>query len=260
MNILIVDDELTALNLLKQELEKLISEKEVIFEATSGVEALKKAKENKIDIAFLDIEMPIMNGISLAKKLKEINKYVNIIFSTSHPNYAFETYSLYPSGYLLKPVLKEDINKALKNLRYPLTSYKNGIYAKTFPNFDFYYEENPLSFKRKKSKELLAYLVALNGTGATKKELCAVLFEDEPYTSQQQDYFNKIYKDLKLTLQEKGIDDILIKQHDYYAIDIKKINSDYYEYLKGNPEAINSFIGEFMNQYSWSTLFTPSLY
>lgn len=260
MNILLVDDEIQALSLLKQELNKLVSEKEVIFESTSPLEAIDIAKNNRIDIAFLDIETPEMNGIQLSKKIKETNKFVNIIFSTSHTQYALETYSLYPSGYLLKPILKEDINKALKNLRYPIESYKNGIYAKAFPYFDFYNKEKVVTFPRKKSKELLAYLIALNGAGATKKEICAILFEDESYTIKLQDYFNKIFKDLKLTLKNEGIEYILIKKHDYYAVDIKKINSDYYEYLKGNPEAINSFVGDFMNQYSWSDLFTPNFY
>lgn len=260
MNVLIVDDEELALKLLETELKKIISEKEKLFLANQSVKAIDIATNNKIDLAFLDIEMPIMDGITLAKKLKEINKRINIVFCTSHPQYALAAYDVYPSGYLLKPVIKEDIEKALNNLRFPTSTYKSGIYAKTFPNFDFYYDGTSLNFPRKKSKELLAYLIALNGGGATKKEICAILFEDEPYSFSQQDYFNKIYRDLKITLEEHGISDILIKKRDYYAIDKTKINCDYYEYLKGNPEAINEFIGEFMNQYSWSLLFTPNLY
>lgn len=77
-------------------------------------------EKESFDVAFLDIEMPGMSGIELAKKLKDIKPYLNIIFVTAYTDYALEVHSLYVSGYLLKPIKKEDVVTALDNLRNPI--------------------------------------------------------------------------------------------------------------------------------------------
>ena len=92
---------------------------------TKPSEAISYAEKHRIDIAFLDIELGNMNGIELCEKLTEINSTTNVVFLTSYPDYAQKAWDTAASGFLVKPVKKEDISVQLKKLRYPL---KGAVY------------------------------------------------------------------------------------------------------------------------------------
>ena len=143
MKFLLVDDE-------PLQLKKLIGE---VNEAAPGnevasfnnpLEALNFANENlDIDVAFLDIEMPEINGIELAKKLKEIKPTINIIFVTGYSEYALSAYTLHASGYLTKPVNSQQIvaelNEAASFIRTELASR---IELRIIPKLKFVYDES----------------------------------------------------------------------------------------------------------------------
>ena len=79
MKVLLVDDEELQLLRLKNTCQKALPEGAEILSYENPVKAFEENKDQKIDIAFLDIEMPILNGVQLAKKLKTINPTINII-------------------------------------------------------------------------------------------------------------------------------------------------------------------------------------
>jgi YesN/AraC family two-component response regulator len=83
-------------------------------------EAFCFAKENGCDILISEIELCGTDGLTLAKKIKKINSKVNIIFFTvcDEKEYAKEVLKIKPSGYLVKPANKEQLEAELKNLRY----------------------------------------------------------------------------------------------------------------------------------------------
>ncbi|MCF0144851.1 MAG: hypothetical protein HUJ79_07160, partial [Firmicutes bacterium] len=58
--------------------------------------------------------------------------------------------------------------------------------------------------------------------------------------------------DMKATFAEHGMDDVLIAERGAYSVNKDAFWCDYYEYLKGNPDAVKSYRGEYMIQYSWS--------
>ena len=70
-------------------------------------------KNTPADIAFLDINMRGMTGVELAKKLKDLCPKINIIFVTGYEEYKGDAMDLRASGYILKPVTKEQIDKEL---------------------------------------------------------------------------------------------------------------------------------------------------
>ena len=82
MKILLVDDEELQLLRLENEAKKVLPNDTEILKFSNPLEAHKLSKEKKIDIAFLDIEMPGLNGIQLAKELKSINPKINIIIKS----------------------------------------------------------------------------------------------------------------------------------------------------------------------------------
>lgn len=118
MKILVVDDELLIAQGIKREVEALFSDSEVDA-VTSADEALRLAKSKEFEVALLDIDMPGMDGLTLAKKLIAMWPSINIIFVTGYQEYAMEAHELYCSGFLLKPVGERKLKKAFENLRKP---------------------------------------------------------------------------------------------------------------------------------------------
>ena len=123
MNLLIADDENLELKVLEKTVKKHFVDELEIFASSNGREASQICDEVKPDIALLDIEMPGMNGIELAKYIKE--KYADciIIFITAYDrfDYAIEAMHIKAFDYLLKPWKEERlfelINTAIENVR-----------------------------------------------------------------------------------------------------------------------------------------------
>ena len=123
MNLLIADDENLELKVLEKTVKKHFVDELEIFASSNGRKASQICDEVKPDIALLDIEMPGMNGIELAKYIKE--KYADciIIFITAYDrfDYAIEAMHIKAFDYLLKPWKEEKlfelINTAIENVR-----------------------------------------------------------------------------------------------------------------------------------------------
>src|SRR5699024_9093932 len=102
MKAILIDDESLALDFLESELNKVshitIVHKVVNFELNKDAKLLAE-----IDIIFLDIEMPGMNGIQLAEKLLEIKPTLIIVFVTAFHEYAVQAFELDSLDYLVKP-------------------------------------------------------------------------------------------------------------------------------------------------------------
>jgi len=252
VKILAIDDNESALKLLTSSITEARSSAQ-IFAFSKPSELLTFAKDNPCDIAFLDIKMWGMNGLALAKELKELNPVINIIFVTAYSKYSTEAFGLYPSGYILKPVTKEAVEREINNLRH-LPNQKNSarLYAQTFGNFDVFSYGIALKFSYSKTKELLAYLINRNGAAVNMNELCAVLWEEKPDTENLKAYLRKLISDLIKTLNAAGADDIVLKRHNSIAIIPDKIICDSYRFMKGDPACVNAYAGEYMTQYSWA--------
>lgn len=84
-----------------------------IFTYTNGDDLIAATTSDRMDIIFLDIIMPLFNGMDTARELRKHDKTLPIIFLTSSPEFALESYEVRASGYLLKPVAYEKIKDAL---------------------------------------------------------------------------------------------------------------------------------------------------
>lgn len=111
INILLVDDEAVDLEWLRRRV--LASELDIVVAGTanSGFLALKVMEETTIDIILSDIRMPIMSGTEFARRAKQVNPKVKIVFISGHEDfsYAKEAIEINASGYLLKPVEDKDL-------------------------------------------------------------------------------------------------------------------------------------------------------
>ena len=123
MNLLIADDENLELKVLEKTIKKHFVDELEIFASSNGRKASQICDEVKPDIALLDIEMPGMNGIELAKYIKEKYAECIIIFITAYDrfDYAIEAMHIKAFDYLLKPWKEERlcelINTAIENVR-----------------------------------------------------------------------------------------------------------------------------------------------
>lgn len=251
MNFLVVDDERYA----REEMETLLRETRpdsVAYCCGTVEAALEYVEKERVDVAFLDIELGAANGILLAKQLKDRQPGLHIIFTTSYSQYAVDAFSVHATGYLLKPVRKEQIERELTFLygesKYP----EKQVMVQTFDGFEVFVNGNRLNFRRQKSKELLAYLVMRRGAGITIREACAILFEDAVYDRSRKGHFHTILSELKSVLKQAGVENILVKSYNNLAINSEKIDCDYYRFLCGDVQVINSYHGEFLPSYSWA--------
>ena len=113
MRILIVDDEMPARNRLRQLLED-DGNHSVVGEAGNGKQALDVAAETGPDVVLLDIRMPGLSGIEVAHHLNTLQDPPAIIFTTAYDEYAIEAFETSAIGYVLKPVRRERLVKALQ--------------------------------------------------------------------------------------------------------------------------------------------------
>lgn len=260
MRILAIDDEPLALYGLMDEIKKVKQECDIIgfSDPVAALEELEQ-KAWKPDAVFLDIEMPGMNGLTFAKRMKNICPRCNIIFVTSYTKYALDAHGLHASGYLIKPVLAEDIRRELEELRIPVVASLARVRIQTFGNFDIFVDNIPLTFARAKAKEALAYIVSRNGGSVNAAELAAVIWEAMDYKKSLQNRTQTVISDMMKALREADAADIIIKKHNCISVDVRKVDCDYFRFLKGDVAAVNAYMGEFMNNYSWAEMITGYL-
>jgi two-component system, LytTR family, response regulator AlgR len=114
MKLLIVDDEPPARQRLRQLLEE-IGDCEIVAEAGNGEEALALCSDTQPDIVLLDIRMPGLSGIEIARHIDTLEDPPAVIFTTAYDQYAVEAFETEAVGYLLKPVRKEKLAHALRH-------------------------------------------------------------------------------------------------------------------------------------------------
>ena len=218
-----------------------------------------RMRQGPMDAAFLNLEMPGMNGLALTRMIQKLQPRCNIIVVTEHPEYALEALQIFVSGFLLKPANEADVRNVLEHLRYPPENAPVGIKIQCFGNFEIFVGGRALAFKRSKSKELLAYLVDRNGATCTNGEMLAVLWEDKPDTASLHSHLRNLIFDLSHTLEDAGVTGLLIRGRSTLALDTSKVDCDYYNFLRGSRSATNSYRGEYMTQYSWAEVTRSAL-
>ncbi|MBR2280236.1 MAG: response regulator [Ruminococcus sp.] len=253
MRILCVDDEPLMLKMLEMSIREAKPDADITAHKKQA-DLLEDAKSNGCDIAFLDIHMRGMNGVELAKELKAVNPKMNIIFVTGFSEYAGEAMSLHASGYIMKPVTKEKIEKELSDLRFPIIPKDNAkLRVRCFGNFDVFTPDgNHVRFERSKSKEVFAYLVHRHGASCTTREIFAAIFEDEPYEKKLQNLLQTYIYAMIKSLKAVGAGDAVVRSYNALAVNPDVLDCDYYRFKELDAGAVNAYENEYMSQYYWA--------
>jgi len=249
MRIVAVDDEYLQLQAVEVAIRMCEPDCELnCFE--DPIDAKEFIEQNEVDVVFLDVQMPGITGVELAKQIKQIKPMVNIIFCTGYSEYAVAAMELRASGYLTKPVKMEAVKMELENLRFPVARQsEKRVRVQCFGNFEVFVDEKPVEFALERTKEVLAYLIDRRGSTCSNAEISTTLWEDD---GDHVSYFQKLRNDLKDTLKAVGLEKLVVFGWGKLSLQTDLISCDYYDWLDGKVEGINAYQGEYMSQYSWA--------
>lgn len=225
-----VDDELPNHILLKRFLEEN-KEVKVVEQFTNPLTVLEQAELLQPDVAFIDIEMPEINGLELAERLQLICPSIQIVFVTAFSHYAVEAFHVNAIDYLLKPIEKPEINRVINKLQNNKEQQRiiesvleevviETCRINTLGCFDVYgaHSKFPIQWMTSKVEELFAYLLLNIGKSVGKEELCDVLWPDTEHENGMMNLYSTVYR-LRKTLSKEKIP-ISISRHKYgYQID-----------------------------------------
>ena len=215
-------------------------------------EALRFAQHNRFELAALDVVMPGMDGMELARRLRRLNRSLVPVFITSSKEFAFQAYQLDAAGYLLKPFKSGEVHAVLERAKLLSPGAAHKVFVRTFGHFDVFVDGKPLRFSRQKSKEILAYLVDRRGGVATVDQIIAALWEDRAGEPGVRASYQVAFKDLRKDLKAVGMDGLLVSARNPKAVDVEAIECDYYRLLAGDERAMADFCGQYMADYSWA--------
>lgn len=256
MKYIVLDDEPIASAYLAELIRENDDEADITI-MSNPIEAVSIALSEKFDVCFLDMQMPSLNGVEFAKRVKEAHPRTNFIFVTGYSDFMGSAFRLDASDYIMKPATSEQVRHAIENLRYlpenKILGEATGedkardIKIICFGNFDILAFGKPIKFKFDKTKELLAFLVHRHGARCSNNEIMVTLWEDEGHGS----YFRMLKKDLIDTFSTLGCDDLIYVERGSMSLtNLDCIRCDYFEWLEG--KTTNSYKGEYMSQYSWA--------
>lgn len=248
MRVILVDDEPLSLNLFKIECGNMPGF-EVAGLFDDPADALNYARNNPVDFALLDIDMPEMSGIELARRLRMYRPDMIVIFVTAHPEYAAEAIHAKADFVVFKPYEREDILDALERARLLSERQKKRIRFRTFGHFDMFADGKLVNFKSSKAKELLALCVSRMGGEVTIHEMVEILWGG---TGDQGLGYRTTIKALADILRDVNAEQLLKRKRSLIYLDTEEFDCDLNDFKAGKTSAINAYHGEFMQQYPWA--------
>jgi len=252
MVIFAIDNSNTVLDKLKETLATFSPQSE-IYCFDNSPQALAAARQQTVHAAFLDIALAEMDGLVLGQYLKDLNPYINLIYLLESKEGAFDAMAQRASGCMLKPVTDSSVCTELGELRYKSEApQKKRVFIQTFGDFEIFADGKPISFKYSRTKEMLAVLVSKMGAQTTNGEIIATLWEDDGDPKVKGSYLSNLRQDLQNTLSRLHLNHIIYKQRGSMAIAKDYVECDLYEWLDKKKESRYQYVGDFMDQYSWS--------
>ncbi|ACL19618.1 response regulator receiver and SARP domain protein [Desulfitobacterium hafniense DCB-2] len=231
-----VDDERHAL----ERFERMVSEVkelELCGLFNTGKQLLAYIKEHPLDVVFLDIEMPGINGLQLSGQILDLNETIDIVFVTAFNQYAVEAFELQAMDYLMKPLSKDRLGKTVKRLLKTKgsTDRPGKPFIQCFGGFEVFLDGKALAWKNSKAKEVLAFLVHKEGVPVSWEKISDAVWPDYNSEKAQTNFHATTYL-LRKRLAEAGLARILENGRGNYRIIKDQVHCDLYqleELIKG---------------------------
>ncbi len=252
MKIIVVDDEMDALSVF---LKEIIGEEDTEYKFFRDDEEsiLSYVAGHATDAAFLDINMPKINGVELAEKLLKVSPDMKIIFITGLSVTEKDlplSVQKNTAGFLYKPYSADALSVLFSRIK----EKKRVLRAIMFDTFDCFIENKKVNFSSSKSKELFALLLAYNGKTLTMSDAIFHLWPDRDVEKSKILYRDAVWR-LRKTLEDIFIPCVKWGRASM-TLDKSFISCDYWDFLLTGEGNYN---GDFCRPYEWSVSYLAML-
>ncbi|CAH1201590.1 Protein-glutamate methylesterase/protein-glutamine glutaminase [Paenibacillus plantiphilus] len=244
MRVIIVDDEPAMLLAMKRLLSNM-EDVELAGSFRNAAEALDFVRgRDDVDLAFLDIQIAADDGLELARSLRSIRANLDIVFTTSHADYAIHAYDVYPLDYMVKPISRQRLAQTIARAagRRSVAPSGAGSHGDLTPHRltvrglgcleASSKEAGAVKWISKKSMELFAYLLVHRGRSVAKVRILADIFPEMPLKNAET-YLNTAVYQLRKALSLHGGKEMILSSQEQYRIDLDQADVDFIQFEQG---------------------------
>lgn len=240
MKAVIVDDE----ELARKRLSGLLAEQadmEVRGIFGTAKDALQYIEENPVEVVFLDISMPEMDGMELANRLLDRGSALEVVFVTAYEEYAIAAFELDAADYLLKPISRDRLTKTVRRLKGTVSYQGQRLCVSCFGGFQVSVENgDEIRWRSPKVEELFAFLICKGST--TREEIADTLWAGFAPDKAMKNINSTIYY-IRKALQPYGLEGCIMTTHRQIVINSDKISCDLYRFealhkIRKEPEEL----------------------
>jgi two-component system LytT family response regulator len=234
--VVIIEDEKPAMELMKM----LISRNgnyNIVGAYNSPLDALEQLPHLEMDIVFIDIEMPKMNGLELALKIMEASEQTAIVFTTAYEQYALSAFDVHALDYVLKPITSSAIERVTNRLRARVTKDFSTKLVHFRPiirclgSFELRNTEGfLLRFRTQKVEEFLAYLLCYPERDINKWLLTDLIWPEMSEKRAISNLHTTVYL-LKKLLKDNRLPMDIGKTKEGYILTLGEVDYDYLTYM-----------------------------
>lgn len=227
MRCLIVGEDTNLLEEMEWSLREVTGQEAHIFRAESSKDALELAKENIIDLAFVDTDSEGIDGEKLAAKLRESNQDIYLVF-TACDIYNFDKWESKADKAVVKPLDQDDVRKIIKNVKGQMnvSEAPTRLSVSNAGDFEIRCNGRPVHFARKKSKEMVAYLAKQKGLYISAEEIGAILWKNNDDAKERSAYVRVLASDIRKGFGMENITDVLVHSTKGYSLNLSKVTCD----------------------------------
>ncbi|SFE74660.1 Two-component response regulator, SAPR family, consists of REC, wHTH and BTAD domains [Paenibacillus algorifonticola] len=241
MKVILIDDEPVMHLIMRKMLAKYAELQIVGAFADTHAAADFLAKNTDVELAFVDISMPGDNGLTFASRLDQVGCKTQIVFVTSHKDYAVDAFELSVLDYLVKPVTQErlerTIHRALEGRKRAedsqtanaQTQNANRVSITALGDFSVRNERGRVKWISSKSVELFAYLLLNRGRRISRARLVADIFAGMTSVNAEK-YLNTTVYQLRKSLEPLALRDAIRSENDGYALELADAMIDFEEF------------------------------
>lgn len=236
MRVIVIDDEKAVHIVMK----RLLSQMDSVGVAgcfQSAEEAIAQVRNDSIDLVFIDIMIGQDNGLEVARQLRSAHRELEIVFLTSHKEFAIDSFESYPLDYMIKPIsksrLEHTIARAAARIEQKslLTDKSNlKLIVRALGGFEVSSEQGRLvKWISKKSIEMFAYLLTHRGRSVSKSRIIEHIFSGMPEKNAAI-YLNTTVYQLRKSLHAMGHKNIIVHSQEQYSLCLDHIEVDFIQF------------------------------
>jgi len=250
IHVLIIDDEEHAIDILEIMLNQ-IGTLVVQGKYTNPLKAIEDIKHTKVDAVFLDIDMPGIKGMEVAKEIQEINPNIQIIFTTAYAEYAIEAFEIRSLDYLLKPIRMERLVDSVNRIQQTNTEVSPKTQAMVICMGDFSIhmqngKQEQVIWRTNKEKELCAFLVHHQGQVVHRDVILEALWP-ESNAEKARTYLHTCISLLRKNLRTFNLPATVSKAGSGYTLDLGNMGCD----VKELEELLDQILKEKVVRPGW---------